>query len=440
VRSYKIQLPDIESYLEYTNRWNPKVHALLDWDEFGVRQRSASARADQALAGWPMAVKDIIDVAGMPTRCNADFLPDGPATQDAVIVDRLRAQGAFVSAKSVTTAFAYLDPGPTRNPWNLAHTPGGSSSGSAAAVACGMVRLALGSQTVASVNRPASYCGVVGFKPTFGRWSTDGVFAFSPSVDTVGIFTAGVDDAEVVYCALEAQPPVPSPDILRVGWVSDHGGPPPESSMQAVVASACRRLEAAGHHVMPMPVPSWVQQAHVHHRNLIAMEVAQVHHNLFAHCGDQYPSKLRALIERGRSVAAHEADEIGPHRQQTIEWLDACFNEVDVLLSASAPGPAPVGIDATGDPRMSLLWTYTGGPTLTIPVQLSASGLPLALQLVGRRGDDQRLLAIGRVVETVFDFIGLPFGTGTCTDRPGSSSNKSSAESTIVDSISPNGF
>ena len=433
-------MPEIESYFECTNRWNPKVHALLDWNDSGARERSISTRPDQVLTGWPMAVKDIIDVAGMPTRCNADFLSDDPATQDAVIVDRLRAQGAFVFAKSVTTTFAYLDPGPTRNPWNLDHTPGGSSSGSAAAVACGMVRLALGSQTVASVNRPASYCGVVGFKPTFGRWPTDGVFAFSPSVDTVGIFTSSVNDAEVVYCALEAQPPVSPPDILRVGWISDHGGPPPESSMQAVVASACHRLEAAGHHVMPMTVPSWVQQAHVHHRNLIAMEVAQVHQDLFAHCGDRYPPKLRDLIERGRSMAAHEAKEIGPHRQQTIEWLDSCFNEVDVLLGASAPGPAPVGIDATGDPRMSLLWTYTGGPTLTIPVQLSASGLPLALQLVGRCGDDQQLLAIGRMVEAVFDFTGLPFGINTCTDRPDSSSNKSSAESTIADSISPNGF
>ena len=176
-------------------RWEPTIRALVDWDpDVALRRREQCNHGP--LSGWSLGVKDIIDVQGMPTRCNVDFLPGTPVSEHAVIVKSLLAQGAFVLAKTVTTSFAFLDPGVTRNPWNPRHTPGGSSSGSAAAVACGMVRLALGSQTVASVNRPASYCGVVGFKPTFGRLDTTGVFPFSPSVDTVGFFTRGVSDMQ----------------------------------------------------------------------------------------------------------------------------------------------------------------------------------------------------------------------------------------------------
>lgn len=166
-------------------RWEPRVHALVDWDASIARDR-AERVGPGLLSGWSVAVKDIIDVVGLPTRCNAAFIPATPAAANAAIVGLLLARGAHVASKSVTTTFAYLDPGPTRNPWRLDHTPGGSSSGSAVAVACGMVRLALGTQTVGSINRPASYCGVVGFKPTYGCLGLDGVFPLAPSLDTVG--------------------------------------------------------------------------------------------------------------------------------------------------------------------------------------------------------------------------------------------------------------
>ncbi len=181
--------------------WDPKVHALIDFDESAARRRIAAA-GPGPLAGWSVAVKDIIDLAGTPTRCGADFVPAPIVQGSAAIVEHLESLGAFVMAKAVTTTFAFFDAGPTRNPWHLQHTPGGSSSGSAAAVACGMVRLGLGSQTVASVNRPAAFCGVVGFKPTLGRFDTRGVFPVSPAVDTLGFFTADTEDARAAFAAM----------------------------------------------------------------------------------------------------------------------------------------------------------------------------------------------------------------------------------------------
>ncbi len=202
------------------DRWEPRVHALVDWDPAIARDRAERAGRG-LLSGWSVAVKDIIDVAGLPTRCNAEFTDANPVLTHAALVDKLLACGAYVAAKSVTTTFAYLDPGPTCNPWHLDHTPGGSSSGSAAAVACGMVRLALGTQTVGSINRPASYCGVVGFKPTYGCLAVDGVFPLAPSLDTVGYFTANAVDAQQAFAALTERPPVPSPGVLRIAVVED---------------------------------------------------------------------------------------------------------------------------------------------------------------------------------------------------------------------------
>lgn len=387
-------------------QWENQVHALVDWDINAARVRAAEAPAEgpeAPLAGWSVAVKDIMDVAGIPTRCGVTFLPPEPAQRDATVVEALKSKGAFVMAKAVTTAFAYLDPGPTRNPWNLERTPGGSSSGSAAAVACGMVRLALGSQTVGSIGRPAAFCGVVGFKPTYGRLPTNGVFPLSPGVDTVGFFTADVADAQHVWAALTAEDPTPAPPSLRVGLITEMNCNQAEPVMLQAVKEAGERLARAGHQVQPAEWSPVANNAARDHAFLVSAEAAHSHQVMFSRYGPAYTKKMRALIIRGQAVAESQIQEIQAQRSKAIKAVDKIFDHFDLLLTPSASGPAPL-IESTGDPRMNLITSYLGVPALTLPTQLDHLGLPLGLQLIGRRETDQSLLAMALEIEKILGF------------------------------------
>ncbi len=397
----------LESELAAVYRWESNVHALVDWDEAGVRGRAEQAGSGP-LTGWSVAVKDIIDLAGLPTLCNAEFIPARPAAANAKVVDMLLAQGAYVASKATTTTFAYFDPGPTRNPWCLHHTPGGSSSGSAAAVACGMVRLALGSQTVGSINRPAAYCGVVGYKPTYDCLPIEGVFPFAPSVDTVGYFTADAADAQHVLAALSEQPKRVVSRMLRIAILQDMLCEPADPDMVAAVRSTVERLIAAGHETRSVSLPHIATDAYENHRTLVAAEAAQSHRELFSQYGDRYPSNMLKLIEYGQTVSSQQIQDIQLHRELVKAELDQLFNKWDVVISPSAPGAAPRGINATGDPRMSLIWTYTGLPTLTLPAALDGAGLPLGIQLTGAKNQDNDLLATGVAVEKALGFNARP--------------------------------
>ena len=397
----------MEEELAAIRRWEGTVRALVDWDPLGARQRREQC-VGGPLSGWSLGVKDIIDVQGMPTRCNVDFLPATPAWEHAAIVRRLLSLGAFVLSKTVTTSLAFLDPGATRNPWNPVHTPGGSSSGSAAAVACGMVRLALGSQTVASVNRPASYCGVTGFKPTFGRLPTTGVFPFSPSVDTVGFFTRGLSDMQRAAPALLGEPAAGEPASLKIGLAPDLWTEPAEGVMLRALSEAGDRLAAGGCEVETVSLPDECAAAYRNHFDLIASEGARGHAELLARHGDRYPPKLRALLLEGKEVTPEALDRIQEHRRSLTVSLSGLLEEVDLVLSPSAEGAAPRGLAITGDPRFSLLWTYTGCPTVTLPAALSPEDLPLGLQLAGRPMADGALLAAARKVEALLGFRARP--------------------------------
>ena len=398
----------LEAQFEAVRRWQPKIRALLNWDESAARRRAGHAGAGP-LSGWSIAVKDIIDWAGTPTLCNADFVPAEPKARSGAIVDALLERGAFVMAKSVTTTFAYFDPGPTRNPWRLDHTPGGSSSGSAAAVAAGMVRLALGSQTVGSINRPASFCGVAGFKPTYGTLPMSGIFPFSPTVDTVGYFTADAADARTAFAALTDQPGSPLPTgALKIGVLHDMLCQRPDADMADALRSAADRFSEAGHAVQPAQLPAGAADAYEYHTALVAAEAAQSHGDLFVRYGPQYTPKLRELIRRGQRVGAGQLQTIESHRLETIARIDALFDTFDLLISPSAPGAASKGLETTGDPRMNLMWTYTGTPTLTLPVALSQRGLPLGIQLVARNGQDAAMLAAGVALQPVLGFDARP--------------------------------
>ena len=395
--------PRLEDHLEQIARMEPRVSALVGWDEARAR-RNLERASPGPLSGWALGVKDIIDVAGQPTRCNADFVPAEAVSSNADVVDRFLDLGAFVLSKTVTTTFAYLDPGPTRNPWNLNHTPGGSSSGSAAAVACGMARVSIGSQTVASVNRPASFCGVVGFKPTYARLSTQGVFPFSPSVDTLGFFTLGVEDMQQVFSALEGEPVPAPPSKVRVGFVEDLFTNPPEDEMQDALEELYEKLAAAGFQGRRCCLPAMTAGAYANHTSLISAEVVTSHREFYARYGEAYPRKLRKLIMDGMRVSADELARIDSCRVRLRRAIDELFADFDVLVTPSAAGPAPVGIDTTGDPRFSLIWTHTGYPTVTLPLRLSQLGLPLGVQLAGPMLQGGALLAAASSIESVIDF------------------------------------
>ena len=410
-------MTDLATHLSAIDRWEPHVRALVDFDRDAARRNPQADDSRGALAGWMVAAKDIVDIAGVPTRCGADFIPWVPAARNAHVIDRLIEHGACVIAKTVTTCFAHFDPGPTRNPWNLAHTPGGSSSGSAASVACNMFRAAIGTQTVGSVNRPAAFCGVVGFKPTVGWIKTDGVFPFSPVVDTIGFFTRDVQDMRVLYCALQAgglESPAPPraqiPDTLRIGTVHDMLCDPPDADMRDALDWSAKRLAAEGHNITATALPAIARDAYTHHLTLTRAEGAKAHHELFATYRDHYPEKLRELILDGQTKTPDDITEVLLHRDKTITAFKNLFEDedLDVLVTPAAAGAAPHSINSTGDPRMNLLGTYTGCPTLTLPMRLSDRGLPLGMQLIAMRGAEMSLLGAGALIERAIAFDQTP--------------------------------
>lgn len=399
---------NFNSHLTAVQTFEPTVRALVGWNEEDARQRAARA-GNGPLSGWALGVKDIIDVAGQSTQGGVNFLPDTVKQENAEIVGRLEALGAYVFAKTVTTSLAYFDPGPTTNPWNAEHTPGGSSSGSAAAVAAGMVRFSLGSQTIGSIGRPAAYCGVVGFKPTYERMRTSGMIPFSPSVDTAGFFTTNMNDLQVVCGAVFGEPAAPAPKALRVGVIEDLRCPPADAEMIEAIRGTADKLNSIdGAVVQTTTFPEEVRNAYENHVTLVAGELAVSQVDLYEKYGSQYPPKLRALFLRGQEISDADRRECLQRRVELHAVLDAMFDEFDVLLAPSAPGPALKGLAVTGDPRMNLIATHTRVPALTLPAQLNHDGLPLGIQLLSRTGQDMTLLAAGAIVESAIGFDARP--------------------------------
>jgi Asp-tRNA(Asn)/Glu-tRNA(Gln) amidotransferase A subunit family amidase len=381
---------------------DPALHAFVS--DAGRRAR-VTRQAQEAkggrLAGLPVGIKDVIRVDGLPTRAGSRLpadLFDGP---EAPAVTRLRQAGAVVVGKTVTAEFAFLDPGPTRNPRDPAHTPGGSSSGSAAAVASGMVPLALGTQTVGSVIRPAAFCGVVGFKPTYGRIPCSGVIACSPSIDAIGMFVPDVRSAERAASVLcdrwttfpgAGRPALGVPD----GPYLDEVEPPARAEFEATI----ERLRSCGYEVVCAEAMKDLDDIGARHRRLIAYEMACVHRDWFARHRELYSTHSAAAIEDGCRTTPHEANEAlaggARLRDELEDWMLA--HGVDVIVSPSATGPAPKGLSSTGNPVMNLPWSHAGMPAITLPAG-TVGKLPLGLQCAGRYGDDERLLAWAAVLE-----------------------------------------
>ncbi len=354
------------------------------------------------LFGVPVGVKDIFHVQGFATRAGSALPPDALAGQEAAAVSRLKAAGALILGKTVTTEFASFAPGPTRNPANVAHTPGGSSSGSAAAVAAGFAPLTVGSQTIGSVARPASFCGVVGTKPTYDRVSRAGVIPVSTFLDHVGWFTVDVAGAHLVASLLCHDWRGEVPHRPPVAGVPE--GPYLERATAEgldLFQAACEQLKAAGLEIKPVPLFADFDEIEARHRRLFDGEMARTHEAWFRRYENLYRPKTVEILMRGRRVRDEQlaADRAG--RAAVRAELEAAMaqHEVDLWLSPSATGTAPLGIDATGDPIMNLPWTQAGVPTVTVPAGRGANDLPFGLQIAGRAGEDEALLAWARPIE-----------------------------------------
>lgn len=404
---------DLAAWRERFLRREPEIHAFVD--EPGrfarvqaevERGRSPAAIAAVAtgnenappLAGVLLGVKDIFHVAGLPTRAGSRVPAEVLAGEEAESVARLRAAGAIVVGKTVTTEFAYFAPGPTRNPADLTRTPGGSSSGSAAAVAAGLCDLALGTQTIGSIGRPAAFCGVVGYKPSYERISRAGVIPLAPSLDHVGLFARDVDGITRAAAVLVDgwRPGVTARRISRLGIprgpyfdaLSPAGG--------AHFAGLCIELETLGFEILDVDVMPDFAAIAERHRRLVACEAAEVHADWFARFGAGYAAKTAELLQAGRAVGRDEAAAARAGRLALRSELEAAMHRagIDLWLSPPAVGPAPSGLDSTGDPVMNLPWTHSGLPSLVIPAGTTAL-LPMGAQLAGRFGADEELLAWG---------------------------------------------
>jgi Asp-tRNA(Asn)/Glu-tRNA(Gln) amidotransferase A subunit family amidase len=390
----------IQAFLPEANR-----RARLRREAEVLMQQYPDPENRSALYGVLMGVKDMFRVDGFETRAGSELpaaLFDGP---EAACVRALRKAGALVLGKTVSTEFAYFEPGPTRNPHNLDHTPGGSSSGSAAAVAAGLCPLTIGTQTIASVIRPAAFCGVIGFKPSYGRIDPSGVIFIAPSLDHVGLFTQDVEGmilAASVLCE-DWQPSVTTrPPVLGIPTGPYLAQASPEA-LQAFDSQAAK-LESAGYTLRRIPMFDDIAEITQQHRALMAGEMAETHRNWFAQYESLYRPHTRELIQRGQGVTT---EQLSASRDAQIRLRRALESRmraegIDLWISPAAKGTAPPGIQSTGDPVMSFPWTFAGLPTLTVPAGYSEAGLPFGLQCVAGAMQDEQLLAwagqIARVV------------------------------------------
>jgi Asp-tRNA(Asn)/Glu-tRNA(Gln) amidotransferase A subunit family amidase len=356
-----------------------------------------------------VGVKDNFHVDGFITQAGSRLPWTELQGREAASVTRLKSAGALILGKTFTTEFAYFSPGPTRNPYNPEHTPGGSSSGSAASVGAGLCPLALGTQTIGSVIRPAAYCGIVALKPTYDRISRSGIIPLSPSLDHVGIFAPDISTAQSVA------------SVLCDDWdesISLNGKPvlaiPEGPYLESAAGDAlthfkviCDLLADAGYELRRTRVMDDIQDVRARHDLIIAADAARVHQKWFEKYEQLYSAKLAELIRRGRSITDSQLQDAlnarAVFRAEMIRPMKE--NNVDLWISPSSTGPAPKGLDNTGDPAMNLPWTQAGLPALNLPAGKNQDGLPLGLQVIGNWYKDESLLFWAKALEKVLSTL-----------------------------------
>jgi Asp-tRNA(Asn)/Glu-tRNA(Gln) amidotransferase A subunit family amidase len=369
---------------------------------FVCRTEAARAASAGPLRGIAVGIKDIIDTQHFPTEMGSAIYQGWQPRADAPVVMMLKQAGASIIGKTTTTAFAANDPTATLNPRNLGHTPGGSSSGSAAAVAAGMIPLALGTQTGGSVIRPASFCGVAAIKPSFRLLPTVGVKCFSWTLDTVGLFAAGVQDLAHGLSAMTSRPellPEAATETPRIGVVTQDFAGAPEAAGGEALRIAVTAAERAGASVRAITPPEIIAEAWRIHTTVQQFEAHQAlaweyrtHHGAM-------PPLLRARLDESAGTTPAAYDEARGIANRARRSLAKVFDDVDVLLTFAAPGAAPKGLASTGDARFNRLWTLMGVPCVTVPAHVAAGGLPVGVQVIARFGDDAGALNAARFIE-----------------------------------------
>ncbi len=381
------------------------IGAFTALDIDGARRRAgddAAALRALPLRGLPAGVKDIFDTADLPTQYGSPIYANHRPAADAAIVSMLRRAGGLLLGKTVTTEFASLHPGRTRNPHNLQHTPGGSSSGSAAAVAAGMLPLAFGSQTGGSVIRPAAFCGVAGFKPSFKLFPTVGMKCFSWHLDTVGLFAAGVVDLAYAAAGLtgrdlridQSAPGTPRVALLRTQRWADVS-----AAMQGTVEEAARKVAAAGATVSELVLPPIFEDAYRAQGIIQDYEAWRALAFEYDRHRDRLSPVLRQQLEGAAATDVETYDDARRTTRRARQAFGDLAADFDVILTPSAPGAAPHSLNSTGLPTFNKLWTLLGNPCVNVPGLADATGLPLGIQVVGRFGRDRDALAAARFVE-----------------------------------------
>ncbi len=407
-----------EACLERIARREPEIGAFayLDPDYPRAQARScdedrAAGRSPGPLHGLPVGLKDIVDTRDMPTENGTPLDAGRRPAHDAVIVGRLRAAGAVIMGKTVSTELGSMHPRGTRNPANSRHTPGGSSSGSAAAVAAGMVPLAIGTQTNGSVIRPASFCGVVGFKPSFGLIPRTGILPQASPLDTVGVFARSVAGAALLADALigfdasdSDTRPSPPPRLLE-GALSE---PPVRPGLAFVKSPAwpaadagtgeafAGLVKALGGVCREVALPEIFAEGAATVTTLTAVGIARNYHRYYERGRGALSPVMQAKIEEGNTIAAVDYLKAIDRQRALAAGLDQVFERYDTIVTPAAPGEAPASLETTGNPAFNSLWTLCGVPAVTLPLLRGPAGMPIGVQLVGRRGEDARLLRTAR--------------------------------------------
>lgn len=400
----------LEECLARIESHESQVHAWVVIDADGAREQAERLTTELQngqdrgpLHGIPLGIKDIIDVFDLPTAAGSTRWAHSVARRDATVVQRLRHAGAVILGKTVTTQFASFDPSPTRNPWNLERTPGGSSSGSAAAVACGMCLGAMGSQTGGSIARPAAYCGVAGCKPTYGRVSTEGILPLAPSMDHPGPIAHCVTDLALLFDTIAeplayalaykaegfgelAQPP-------RIGRLRGFFDVRAEESVRAMLDQVSATLTANGAEVLDLALPASFAELVARHHVIMAVEAATYHEVRLRRHPDDYLPNIRTLLEEGLACSATEYANCRNHQQHLTQELAVMLSGLDGFLTPATVGPAP-SVETTGDPAFNSPWSYSGQPTISFPAGKCEHGMPLAIQLVGRHWEESSLFAV----------------------------------------------
>ena len=377
------------------------------------------------LHGIPIGIKDIIYTNGIQTQGGSKFLENFVPDYDATVVTRLKKAGAIILGKTATTEYASYDPTETSNPYNTAHTPGGSSSGSAAAVAAHMCPAALGSQTGGSISRPAAYCGLVGFKPTYGRVSVYGVLPLSFSLDHIGPLTRSVADAATVFqtiagfdacdplsvnkdvpnCIQAVNTPLTRPP--RIGLIRSYFEDQANDAMRGATELAIEAFKAGNAEVREIVLPKTFKNIHNKHRLIMYAEGAAYHAERFEKNAQKFGPNIRELIQEGLLLPAVAYADARQHQLAFRAAMRSVFNNVDILLTPATPTPAPSGLSSTGDPAFNAPWSHAGLPTIVLPVTLS-DGLPCGIQLIGPEWREDHLLQMAHWCETHLGYADQP--------------------------------